>query len=171
MSRYTTSRHMPMGDFYPTRDDNTCVKCGRPLTGRQTRWCGKTCGDAAYEEVMILRGSPQVIRNVLILRDKGICAVCGLDTEKRQRALQHAIRWAYITKHRADVWLERVFPGEIWWGPVWHADHIIELADGGKNEMSNFQTLCVPCHKTKSKESAAMRARVRRFFKEIGYVL
>lgn len=38
------------------------------------------------------------------------------------------------------------------------ADHIVPLSQGGTNDRSNFQGLCVPCHDEKSKaESAAGR--------------
>lgn len=33
----------------------------------------------------------------------------------------------------------------------WQADHIIELRHGGTHEMDNIQTLCIKCHKAKTK--------------------
>jgi 5-methylcytosine-specific restriction protein A len=38
-------------------------------------------------------------------------------------------------------------------------DHIIALADGGTDEDSNKETLCVPCHDAKSAREARARAR------------
>lgn len=37
-------------------------------------------------------------------------------------------------------------------------DHIINIAEGGTDDDSNLQALCIPCHKAKTaRESAAHR--------------
>jgi 5-methylcytosine-specific restriction protein A len=33
-------------------------------------------------------------------------------------------------------------------------DHVVNVARGGRNEMSNYQLLCVPCHTTKTQAEA-----------------
>jgi 5-methylcytosine-specific restriction protein A len=38
-------------------------------------------------------------------------------------------------------------------------DHIVALADGGTDDDSNKETLCVPCHDAKSAREARQRAR------------
>ncbi|WP_354398290.1 HNH endonuclease signature motif containing protein [Variovorax sp. OAS795] len=39
-------------------------------------------------------------------------------------------------------------------------DHILSLAEGGKDDESNLQSLCIPCHEAKTKaESARARSR------------
>lgn len=39
---------------------------------------------------------------------------------------------------------------------LWQADHIIEVRDGGGGcDLDNFQTLCIPCHKDKTKSHAS----------------
>ena len=36
----------------------------------------------------------------------------------------------------------------------WHADHIIEVRHGGGGcTIDNYQTLCIPCHKAKTKKN------------------
>ncbi len=41
-------------------------------------------------------------------------------------------------------------------------DHIIEIADGGDEfDMENVQTLCVSCHKAKTKEGRQQRANIK----------
>ena len=41
------------------------------------------------------------------------------------------------------------------------ADHIVPKAEGGGDERSNYQGLCIPCHKAKTAGEAA-QARARR---------
>lgn len=38
-------------------------------------------------------------------------------------------------------------------------DHVVPLWDGGRDDESNYQSLCVPCHKAKTAGEAARRAR------------
>jgi 5-methylcytosine-specific restriction enzyme A len=46
-------------------------------------------------------------------------------------------------------------------GEKWDRDHIVPLADGGKNVESNFQVLCGWCHKGKTAAEATTRGKVR----------
>jgi len=41
-------------------------------------------------------------------------------------------------------------------------DHIVEIADGGGNDMSNLQALCPSCHRVKTKGSSAARVVARK---------
>ena len=41
--------------------------------------------------------------------------------------------------------------------PATQLDHIIPLIDGGKDDESNYQSLCEPCHKDKTAEEARGR--------------
>jgi 5-methylcytosine-specific restriction enzyme A len=36
-----------------------------------------------------------------------------------------------------------------------NADHIVPSAEGGTDDLDNLQTLCVPCHNTKTLQEAA----------------
>jgi 5-methylcytosine-specific restriction protein A len=47
----------------------------------------------------------------------------------------------------------------------WEADHIIPLAEGGTNELSNYRTLCVPCHKAETRALAGRLAQRRADYK------
>jgi len=38
-------------------------------------------------------------------------------------------------------------------------DHIVEVANGGSNDLSNLQVLCVCCHSVKTKRSAKLKWR------------
>lgn len=42
-------------------------------------------------------------------------------------------------------------------GERWHVDHIVPVAEGGTHELSNLQTLCVPCHFAKNAREGAAR--------------
>lgn len=44
----------------------------------------------------------------------------------------------------------------------WHMDHIVPLWQGGVDLESNMQVLCIPCHKEKTAQEAAERARTIR---------
>ena len=36
-------------------------------------------------------------------------------------------------------------------GDFWEADHVTAVAEGGgESDLSNFQTLCIPCHVRKT---------------------
>jgi 5-methylcytosine-specific restriction endonuclease McrA len=175
--RYKTSREMPFQDFFPLRSDGKCRKCEMPQSGKQTSWCSKVCQDTAYYEVMIARGHPAYIRQEVFDRDDGICASCGADCKIAERIsirVQHAFYdWiSYIVpfedwfprevgvKSQKDIYEKEFYrfarkllkDSLLSFGSsCWHADHITELAAGGKNELGNFQTLCLVCHKKKTR--------------------
>jgi 5-methylcytosine-specific restriction endonuclease McrA len=45
---------------------------------------------------------------------------------------------------------------------LWHADHILPLAEGGTNALANIRTLCVPCRKAETAALARRLAEARR---------
>lgn len=60
--------------------------------------------------------------------------------------------WKYLAKKRFNVGRS-----------LWEADHSKPVADGGGLcELSDYRTLCVPCHKSVTAHSAKLRARRRR---------
>lgn len=84
-------------------------------------------------------------------RDKGVCALCKLNCAQLSRGFKKlplkdkkAIREKYgIPKHRTRFW---------------DIDHIIPVAEGGGDSgPENLRTLCLPCHRTVTKE---LRARL-----------
>lgn len=40
----------------------------------------------------------------------------------------------------------------------WHCDHIIELQDGGEDEIKNTQMLCISCHSFKNSQRQKINA-------------
>jgi hypothetical protein len=89
------------------------------------------------------------LRDQVFARDRGVCAVCGLDTEALRRE-----------KRKLDYATRRRFEKD--WGGrrnLWDADHILPVAEGGGEcDLSNMRTLCLRCHKL---ETAALRERLK----------
>lgn len=104
------------------------------------------------------------MRYLLHKRDKGVCALCGLDTDALQAEYKAARdNWKredfrlYNAKH--DEWLKAhgIPPGRTI-GDWWDADHINPVIEGGGEcGLENFRTLCIPCHK---KVTAELRRRM-----------
>lgn len=137
-----------------------CVwrECGKRLRGRL-----KYCSDACRHEVYI-RCYPDAMRDYIEKRDKGVCALCGCDTEKLKRVLlcaERAARHRYLGQQaNRSLLVEMGF--NLLTPHLWEADHIVQWADGGSNEPENIRTLCLPCHKQASREFAAQRAAIQR---------
>ena len=64
-------------DLYPTLKGVCCCGCGKKLTGRKTRWANKDCIIKPLIVYSIIKGNTGTIRNELLKRDKGVCAICG----------------------------------------------------------------------------------------------
>lgn len=118
------------------------------------------------------------IREKIFLRDHGKCALCGRDTQKLKRAINHLLakiqgaagaqNWSEHTKlcdrynHVLHVmnakfcWPltpEYHIPGvHLRLAGYWEGDHIEPKSEGGPNELENFRTLCIPCHREVTKD-------------------
>ena len=106
-----------------------------------------------------LRSQPAYLREQVFLRDRGLCAACGVDTvaalgqlrrsrgARRQMLLQH---WA-IAQHRRRS--------------LWDADHIVPVIEGGGEcDLDNIRTLCLRCHRA---VTAQLRRRRRAAVKSL----
>lgn len=134
------------------------------------------CSDECQIEVDI-RTSASALRRHVFQRDKGVCAACGCDTRRLERVASKAMdsyrdltKWlpAFIPKPGSasyfgwsgkpvwDVWVSVGFNVR-YEGTLWEADHIKELSNGGDGGLDNVQTLCVPCHKAKTRKMHADR--------------
>lgn len=160
---------------YPVKKDDDgkrlCRWCQKPVPGPRRSYCGKEC----LKEVDI-RTNAGSLRAYVKQRDKGVCAVCKGDTEKLKRVLHHAARAFYellhgigstngfwsqydFSRESASLLKRMGFDRNI---SFWQADHVVELVNGGESTMENVQTLCVPCHKGKTRQMHGDRARARR---------
>jgi len=124
------------------------------------RWCklevgpGRVtfCSDYCVEEWR-LRTDTNFLRDKAYARDRGVCALCGVNTDlawrelrasrgaKRIRLLTH---WGLKSRSRKTLW---------------DADHIVPVVEGGGEcDLSNIRTLCLLCHRG---VTAQLRARRR----------
>ena len=109
------------------------------------RWCvgevprGRfTFCSAACVHQWKLRTDPGYLREQVFARDRGVCALCGADTEALRK-----------NKRKLDYAARRQFEKE--WGlrrNLWDADHILPVCQGGGEcDLENMRTLCLKCHR------------------------
>jgi 5-methylcytosine-specific restriction endonuclease McrA len=128
------------------RRRGSCRWCGSPVPKGRFTFCGQTC---VHE--WKLRTDPGYLRAQVFARDKGVCALCGLDTEALRKE-----------KRKLDWGARRRFEKE--WGPrgsLWDADHIVPVVlGGGECDLSNMRTLCLKCHR---QATAELRVKLQEF--------
>lgn len=83
------------------------------------------------------------------MRDKGICASCGLDTLKLRRKLYDLSEQERVSAGAALGFSEHHAKNLM----LWEADHTVPVSKGGGLAgLEGFQTLCAPCHRKKTTE-------------------
>ena len=125
------------------------------------RWCGKgvlpprrTMCSAECVHELTLRINGRYLRNCVYKRDKGICAICNIDTKiiaQNANMLVGNDRTNYLKEHmislKRKIWIKKHGGG------LWDADHIIAVKDGGGLcGLENMRTLCIKCHKHETKK-------------------
>jgi 5-methylcytosine-specific restriction endonuclease McrA len=131
----------------------TCRWCGDGILHEAGEKRGETNGRRRWPPVCVdayNESDPREARRRVRKRDRGRCAICGLDTVKLRRSLRGK---GAVARARALGFKRR--------GSFWELDHIVPLIDGGGHELSNLQTLCTPCHKRKTSDEAAVRREAR----------
>jgi hypothetical protein len=163
----------------------TLASCRRPIEGGFRLWCSEACAT-----VYKIANDTKFAREQVRLRDAGVCAACGVDTEATKRSLYALARDANLAAVRqrgADfrvvaspearaasraLWdalraagvpakkgADPEAPVTVFVAPhLWEADHVVEVVRGGDTTLANLATLCLPCHKAKTKALAAARA-------------
>jgi 5-methylcytosine-specific restriction endonuclease McrA len=144
------------------------------------RWCGNEvpkgrrtfCSDECVHQHK-LRSSASYLREQVLQRDQGICAVCKLDCGKVEKVFRSLVkkaglkRWKWPDtiirnpdRYGALDMFRQQFP---WFRPhlsAWATDHILPVVEGGGEcGIENIRTLCLGCHNTASKE---LRERLRK---------
>jgi len=115
------------------------AKQGKP--DRRRRWHPQCVG--AYNAT-----DPRELRRRVRRRDRGRCAVCRLDTDELKRRMKGRRMWSKLCEK-----------GFVRRRSLWELDHIVPLIDSGSHDLSNLQTLCVPCHRKKTVRESRQRAR------------
>jgi 5-methylcytosine-specific restriction enzyme A len=143
-----------------------CRMCGEEVPKGRFTFCGDVC-----VHQWKLRNQPRYASGQLYKRDRGKCAICGVDTYKKRREFLKEIdicKQCGVDGCREEV--EKRYTEEGWaplYNRKWYqVDHIIPVAEGGgprewpltDDYLNNFRTLCVPCHK---KETQKLRRRLR----------
>ena len=121
---------------------NLCRYCTLEVPKGRRTFCSEWC---VHE--WKLRSDPGYLRDCVLARDQGICAVCGVDTVAEWKRL----RRTHPNRRPAALaaWgLKRLTRRSLW-----DADHIVPVAEGGGEcDLSNLRTLCLKCHRTATAE-------------------
>jgi 5-methylcytosine-specific restriction endonuclease McrA len=145
-----------------------CRWCQQEVPKGRSTFCSNEC---VHEHK--IRTNPGYVRQLLFKRDRGVCAVCGLDTVQEEQRLALEINaatrpdgdrldWIPAQKRFADKMGTKFTARRH--GGFWDADHIVPVVeDGGECGLDNYRTLCIPCHKAETK---ALRARLSKTKKE-----
>jgi 5-methylcytosine-specific restriction endonuclease McrA len=88
-----------------------------------------------------LASDPRELRRRVRKRDRGVCRACGVDTRRLDRETRG------LGRGRAERLRSLGFHPR---RSLWELDHVRPLIEGGGHDLSNLQTLCVPCHRRKS---------------------
>lgn len=98
-----------------------------------------------------LRSDTSYLRHCTFERDAGVCCKCQTDTVIKKQECRKEYLFAKDKAKVQELWISKGWPKSLsisWW----NADHIVEVCNGGGEcDLSNIQTLCVPCHKAKTK--------------------
>jgi 5-methylcytosine-specific restriction enzyme A len=109
-----------------------CRWCNLEVPAGRRTFCSEFC---VHE--WKLRTDPGYLRDEVFRRDKGVCALCGVDcvaeynhARRHPRALA---KWGLKPRQRKSLW---------------DADHIVPVVEGGGEcDLDNLRTLCLRCHR------------------------
>ncbi|XP_062516271.1 DNA annealing helicase and endonuclease ZRANB3-like isoform X2 [Corticium candelabrum] len=151
-----------------------CASCTIPFQPRVLPNCpelpygGRFCCRECYM-VYLIKTSRQVGRDVVAEQERGVCALCNVDTGELLSKLKvltnkdDRMKLLKETGHFAEL-SEKVLSDIVQMpkaGKLWHADHIYPVAcGGGACTRENLRALCVPCHQNETK-NVKVQARSR----------
>jgi len=153
-----------------------CRLCKKEVPPGRRTFCSPEC-----VHNWKITSDPGYVRIKLWERDKGVCAICGLDTVKLVAQLEKEFemekRWGYRYYNRGGEYLygekrkiveDRLAEFGIttsrWYSRrsnrgIWDADHATPVIEGGGEcGLDGFRTLCCKCHK---EETNKLRQRLR----------
>lgn len=144
------------------KGEKVCRNCHGPLPkGRKYHNCSNRCS-----EEWALKTSPGLMRRAVYLRDRGVCAACGADTQAQKIEYRAAMRkhhTAYCIPMKELRERLQVTVCQAGSGHWWEADHITPVIEGGGEcGLEGYRTLCISCHKKATKELRGRMSKARR---------
>ena len=141
--------HIPISDIEPkvVNGVKLCCNCEKPLPRGRRKYCDGNCG---YE--FFVKHNFGLLKFKIFERDNNTCQKCGYKWEPYNAEKES---WVEYIKHsyRQTDCIE--------------CDHIVPICLGGDEfDENNLQTLCVKCHKKKTKEDMKALAEINRKEKE-----
>jgi 5-methylcytosine-specific restriction protein A len=139
-----------------------CRTCGTEVPKGRRTFCGDACADD-----WAVRNSPSLMRQRVFQRDRGVCALGGIDSVLLGKMLDAEWRRLKLAITDQQRKARAEFRREYRWffsrRTCWDADHIVPVVEGGGEcTLDNIRTLCVPCHQRVTKDLARRRASRRR---------
>jgi len=136
--------------------------CSNPVPVGRRSFCSEICGSRYRNE----EHDHKRARTTVFERDGGVCLRCGKNTmQMRAEHIENLIfkfpgQLPAITDQLHPELRPIGFPSlrHSWW----QADHRTPLVEGGTSNPEDYQTLCVPCHKTETRSLQCRRAENRR---------
>ena len=129
-----------------------CRQCSQEVQPPRKTFCCQKCVD-----LWVVRTGSGMAR-FMRKRDKGICALCGLDCQ----ALKRQYKKLLIKQSRVDFKVKHGIPANRS-GRFWDIDHIVPVVEGGGDSgLENLRCLCIPCHRRVTRELAGRRALARK---------
>ncbi len=157
-NRYRRNRGFIDPNTLPINEEGyrCCRYCSGSVLPPKRTFCSSKC---VHE--YRLRSSGSYLRHQVYLRDRGICAICKLDTKILAKQLlslniNDPARNLLLQEH--NIHKTRKIKPRKNGGGLWDADHIICVKDGGGEcGLENIRTLCIKCHKLRTALSAAKK--------------
>jgi len=142
---------------YGPNGNRICRQCEVEVKPPRRTICSKEC-----LHQWKLRSSSKYLRQYVYQRDLGICAFCSVDTRYTKISIENVWREFRLSgQHDPSKYqpllnicgsLNITTKESV--KSLWHADHIIEVyKGGGETGLENIRTLCIACHKARSKGS------------------
>ena len=130
------------------------------------QWQSTFCSYKCFQQWKVRTSGSHIRRTVFDL-EAGVCQLCNRDMHEiflRYRSMsppdrfQELLRLKFSTKG-IDMNSAQIIHSPVE-GHFWQADHIVPVAEGGGEcDLTNFRTLCTPCHK---KETSSLNQRLAR---------
>ncbi len=114
-----------------------CRWCGLEVPQGRLTFCSAYCVNEWR-----LRTDPGYLRDQVCARDRGVCALCGVDADAAWRHIRR-LRGVGRLKALAEWGLTRMTRKSLW-----DADHILPVSEGGGEcDLDNIRTVCLKCHR------------------------